>query len=59
MRIKRDVLPHYGAALGEWLEVESVLHWDLRAIEISSDGSGGAGQSTKQRKAENLWLMTS
>ena len=28
---KRDVLLHYGAALGEWLEVESVLHWDLRA----------------------------
>jgi len=28
---KRDVLLHYGAALGEWLEVESLLHWDLTA----------------------------
>ncbi len=28
---KRDVLLSYGEALGEWLEAESVLHWDLRA----------------------------
>jgi Glycosyl transferase family 2 len=28
---KRDVLLRYGAALGERLEVESLLHWDLAA----------------------------
>jgi hypothetical protein len=28
---KRDVLLRYGATLGEWLEVESLLHWDLVA----------------------------
>lgn len=28
---KRDDLLFYGGELGEWLEAESVLHWDLRA----------------------------
>jgi hypothetical protein len=28
---KRDVLLSYGEALGDWLEAESVLHWDMRA----------------------------
>lgn len=27
----RDILLSYGAALDDWLEAESVLHWDLRA----------------------------
>lgn len=27
----RDILLAYGEALGDWLEAESVLHWDLRA----------------------------
>lgn len=28
---KREVLLQYGDALGQWLDAESVLHWDLRA----------------------------
>lgn len=27
----RDILLSYGETLGDWLEAESVLHWDLRA----------------------------
>ena len=38
-----DVLLHYGADCGEWLEVESLLHWDLAANGQSAlAGAGGA-----------------